>query len=99
MPFSKMEVEHGLITKGFIKKNTAHKVFRYIAQDGTETPIYTRISHGRSGGDIPDPLLTTMAKQCRLTLQEFKGLVNCPFTTEHYEVALQEQGFLPPPPP
>lgn len=99
MAFSKRDVESGLTNKGFSKENKKHKVFRYIALDGTETDIYTHCSHGSGGEDIPDRLIATMARQCKLTSSQFKDLVKCPFSTEDYENVLQRGGFLELPQP
>lgn len=45
----------------------------------------TKTSHGRGGKDIGGPLIKSMAEQCKLDMQKFKDLVECPLSREEYE--------------
>ena len=94
MALSKRTIENGLIKKGFRKQNRDHITFRYITLDGTETSIFTHCSHGASGKDIQDGVLGAMARQCKITLSQFKDLIDCPLSIEEYEKLLCQHGFL-----
>lgn len=94
MALSKRKIEKGLKDKGFRKKNKDHVTFRYIASDGTETSIFTHCSHGAGGNDVQDWVIAKMAKQCKISVNEFKDLVDCPLSTEEYEKRLCQCGVL-----
>lgn len=94
MALSKRKIEKGLNEKGFRKKNKDHVTFRYITSDGTETSIFTHFSHGASGNDIQDWVIAKMAKQCKITVSQFKDLIDCPLSINEYENLLCQCGVL-----
>jgi len=51
--------------------------------------LYTKISHG-SSKDIGKSLTAQMAIQCKLSIIDFKDLVNCPLSKESYIKILKE---------
>lgn len=67
--------------------------FAYVTFDNRRTEIRTRVSHGRDR-DISDDLLSKMAKQCKLSRQDFNQLVDCPMDREEYEKRLRTAGLL-----
>ena len=60
--------------------------------DGTKTMARTKTSHGKSGDDVPNPLLAAMARQCYLSRREFEELLDCPMDRVAFETLLRERG-------
>lgn len=83
-----LDVEAGLRNKGFTQENSHHRYFIYHTLDGRKSRIRTRTSHGDK--DIDKSLLRLMARQCRLTYQEFLRLVDCPLSRTDYEARIAE---------
>ena len=94
MALSKRTIEKGLRKKGFRKQNKDHITFRYITSDGTETSIFTHCSHGAGSKDIQDGVIGLMAKQCKITANQFKDLIDCPLSVKEYEELLCQCGVL-----
>lgn len=85
MTFKKRDVEQALESKGFERRENDHSFFIYHTKGGRKTSVRTKTSHGRGGRDIGDPLIKNMAEQCKLNMQKFKDLVECPLSREEYE--------------
>jgi predicted transcriptional regulator len=83
MPRNKSRLEKSLLDKGFIKTEGDHNYFIYYTQDGLKTAVKTKTSHTKKMKDIPDNLLSQMAKQCRLNKAEFLNLVDCPLSQDN----------------
>jgi hypothetical protein len=94
MPRPKSKVESALLAKGFQKNEKDHHYFIYFTTDGKKTTARTKTSHSKKIKDIPDNLLSQIAKQCFLTKTEFLNLVDCPLNQEMYEDILQKQGII-----
>ena len=94
MPRQKAKVESGLLSKGFQETQHDHHYFIYFTKEGKKTTAKTKTSHTKKMKDIPDNLLSQMAKQCHLTKIQFLNLVDCPLSQEQYEKVLQEQGII-----
>lgn len=91
MPRSRRAVMGALQRKGFTSSEGDHTYFIYYTMDGCKTLAKTKVSH--SGKDIADGILSMMARQCKLTLPQFRGLVDCPLSREAYEDILKESGI------
>ena len=76
------------VAKGFRRRDTHHAYLHYYTESGEKAPVWTKTSHGRPGADIGRRLLSRMARQCKLTTDEFRDLVNCPMSREAYEQAV-----------
>lgn len=85
MPRQKSKVESALRSKGFEQTESDHHYFVYITTDGKKTTVKTKTSHTPKMKDIPDNLLSQMAKQCQLSKNDFLRLLDCPLTREEYE--------------
>jgi len=94
MPREKRQVESSLKAKGFEPKEGDHHYFYYRTVEGKKTTAFTFTSHTRKEKTISDELLSKMAKQCRLTKQDFLKLVDCPLDRDGYETFLAAQGLL-----
>jgi hypothetical protein len=94
MPRQKTKVESALLSKGFQKSENDHHYFVYFTQDGKKTTAKTKTSHTKKMKDIPDNLLSQMAKQCHLKKADFLNLIDCPLSQEQYEIILQKEGII-----
>jgi hypothetical protein len=92
MPRPKIKVISGLKSKGFLEVGGDHIVLIYFTLDGRKTSVRTKTSHTPKMKDIPDNLLSQMAKQCRLTKGEFLDVVDCPKSRADLEAILVERG-------
>ncbi len=91
MQRSKQSVERALRLKGFEARETHHRYFIYVTTQGERTSITTKTSHG-GRRDLSDPLLSQMARQCKLNRAQFLELVDCPLDRDAYEAILRSQG-------
>ena len=94
MPRDKSKIEKSLTKKGFQQKQGDHHFFIYYTLDGKKSLIKTKTSHTPKMKQIGDSLLGQMAKQCKLSKQEFLNLVDCPLDQQAYEEILEEKDEL-----
>lgn len=79
--------------KGFIDalyKSDDHKYLEFYHND--KLILYTKISHGEK--DLTNFLIKQMSEQCKVSKQDFFGLVNCLLSEEQYIELLAEQGII-----
>jgi len=86
------QVENALCKKGFRKSNASHRKFVFHTSSGKKTSVWTQTSHGSGHSDISESNLRKMAGQCRLSLEEFRRLMQCPMSLEEYECLLKQRG-------
>lgn len=87
MPRDKSKVISSLLKKGFeVSKNTHHNYYIFHTKEGKKSTIHTYTSH--SGKEITDPILSAMAKQCKLKKDDFLKLIDCTLSREEYEALL-----------
>lgn len=91
------DVESSLERKGFRKHDGHHAFFVYYSADNVKTGIRTKMSHGEK--EIGNKLIGAMARQCRLSKDDFRKLVECTLSREQYESMLIETGLVKPAPP
>lgn len=60
--------------------------------DGQKTNVKTMTSHTPKMKDIPDNLISAMARQCKLSKNDFLGVVDCPLSRDDLENILRERG-------
>lgn len=94
MVLPKRKVESSLKVKGFQVHQGDHHYFTYITLDGVRTHIFTKTSHSRRPDSIPTPLLSQMARQCKLTLSQFRELIQCGIDQKEYENLLIQQKII-----
>jgi hypothetical protein len=99
MPLSRLSVEGGLEGKGFRRSNGDHRFLIYYSRDGKKTSVCTMTSHGSGYRDISDVLIGKMARQCKVTARDFRGLVECSLSQDDYEGKLREQELVDRPAP
>lgn len=95
MPRRQSDVESALLAKGFVARGGDHRYFHYYSTTGKKSRIFTKTSHGAR--EIGDNLLSRMARQCRLSNQDFTMLIDCLLDRDTYEGRLLGQGLIDPP--
>ena len=90
----KRKVEESLKRKGFRQDDRHHHMFVYHTRSGLKTPIRTRTSHGSKPKRLSAPLVSAMAKQTKLTTEQFRELVECPLDAATYEKILHDMGAI-----
>ena len=85
MPRPKDDIEKGLVKKGFVKNEGDHHYFVYHNLSGKKTAVFTKTSHTPKMRQIPDNLISQMARQCRVNKQNFLNLIDCPLSQSQYE--------------
>lgn len=83
-----------MLSKGFEPRQSDHNYFIYHSAKGQKTVAKTKTSLGNKPKTIGGDLLHSMARQCKLTNEQFLDLVDCPLSREQYEAELQRQGHL-----
>lgn len=96
MPLKRRDVETALESKGFKRMERDHTFFIYHTSSSKKSSVRTKTSHGTSHIDISDKLVSTMARQCKLTTRNFRDLVTCPLSREGYEEILLAQELIDP---
>lgn len=91
MPRPRRVVMAALERKGFSASEGDHTYYIYHTTDGRKTLAKTKVSH--SGKDIADAILGMMARQCKVTVAQFRDLVDCPLSREEYQELLAAQGL------
>ena len=92
--YKRRTVETALLGKGFRRRDTHHTFLHYYTVGGEKAPVWTKTSQGRPGADIDRRLASRMARQCKLTADEFRDLVECPMSRTAYERRLRESGLI-----
>ncbi len=77
------EIITGLIKKGFQRRDGNHVYLHYYDVTGKKTKICTKVSHGSK--EYGNKILSLMAYQIGLSLEDFLNLIDCPMTQEEYE--------------
>ena len=94
MPTAIRTLRSGLEAKGFVRKNKSHKVMSYVTEGGVRTSVITHYSHGASGKEVDNGVISAMARQCHLSPKQFKELVDCALSQGEYESLLLERGII-----
>ena len=93
MPLKARDVKKSLKFKGFEEHSRDHFYYFFI-YNGKKSQINTKISHGET--EIDDRNCSSMAKQIKLTNQQFKNFVECSLTEEAYLAVLIQAGHIVP---
>ena len=92
----KKDVERALRKKGFKQRENDHAYFNYYSKEGIKSRVFTKTSHGTKVKDIQGDPLRWMAAQCKLTVDQFLMLVDCPLTRDDYEALLIQNHHITP---
>ena len=91
------KVERTLERKGFVRSEGAkHSLFIYVTLSGMKSSVRISTSRGKGKEDIGDPLISDMARQCKLRKREFERLIDCSLSREDYEKTLVDNGSIDP---
>jgi hypothetical protein len=92
MNLERSKIRENLPKKGFVEQVDRDHIFYHFHYEGKKTRIRTHVSHGSKYKILGDHLVSTMAKQCKLTTKNFKGLAECTVSHEDYIDLLKEAG-------
>jgi predicted transcriptional regulator len=81
------QIESALLKKGFQPDSKVDHRYLYFWFNGTDS-VTTKLSHGSLHKDIDAGLISAMAKQCRLSKNEFLKLIDCSLSEEQYRELL-----------
>lgn len=88
------DIESALLRKGFRRANTDHSYYQFYDKNGKKTIVNTKTSFGTNYKTLGQPLISQMARQCRLTKPQFKEFVECTLSHENYEKILEKSGCI-----
>ena len=91
---TKRVIGSSLRKKGFTRQSDRDHIFFFYVDDGLSSALFTKLSHGSPADEVGVGLLKRMAAQCRLELNEFLRLVDCPMAKADYRKKLVEGGHL-----
>lgn len=92
MNLERSKIKENLPRKGFIEKDDRKHIFYHFHHEGKKTHIRTHVSHGSKYKTLGDDLVSKMARQCKLTAQNFRDLAECTVSREDYVKLLKEAG-------
>lgn len=84
------KIEKSLKKKGFVRNNKDHKRWIFFTKDGLKTAIHTSTSHGHK--EISKELQSVMARETKLSNDQFRNLINCSISYSDYQAILEEKG-------
>lgn len=88
---NRSDIESALSSKGFVAKGGDHTFYIYHSIEGKKTTIKTKISRGSGYKVYTTPLLSAMAKQCKLTNGNLLKFIDCTISQQNYEEILSNQ--------
>lgn len=92
-PVKRDKVISGLQRKGFEREPGDHEFFVYRFTNGKISRSRTKVSRGTNYAEIGDSLIGPMAKQCGLSMNEFRELINCPLSRDSFEQIISSKGY------
>lgn len=85
------DLESALSKKGFEMEQGDHRYYTLVV-DGKETAVGTMVSMGTKSKELGPPMVSTIAKQLRLTKEELKRFVACNMSEQDYIQHLRSCG-------
>ena len=86
------KLKGALKKKGFTERSGTNHAIYYLVHNGKKQPIFTVVS--RSINDYGRQLISTVAREMKLTKEEFKDFCNCPMSQQDYIDVLKKKGEL-----
>ena len=83
------DIDAALCKKGFRCANDG-KHIRYVLTG--HTGVRTMISHGMMGTSLSAKLIGDMARQLRLSKNQFLALIDCTMSADEYREMIETQG-------
>ena len=79
------EIDLALRKKGFRREVSGNHICYFLTdEDGGDTDIKTKVSHGAMGDTLGVNLISLMARQLRLTKMQFLELIDCTLDEDRY---------------
>ena len=82
------KIKSALMSKGFEKSEGSHEIYS-MRVDG-KVAVSTRMSRGSSHREISKNLLSKMAKQLKMSNQQFLEYIECTYIYEDYYNFIKE---------
>jgi hypothetical protein len=82
------KIKSALMSKGVAKSEGSHEIY-YMKVDGKRA-VSTKMSRGSSHREISKNLLSKMAKQLKMSNQQFLEYIECTYTYEDYYNFIKE---------
>lgn len=92
MSVERDKVQENLPKKGFVETRDRNHIFYHFHYEGKKTHIRTHVSHGSKYKTLGNDLVSSMAKQCKLTTKLFRGLAECSVSHDDYVEVLKGSG-------
>jgi hypothetical protein len=83
------DIDTALCKKGF-RRISGGKHVRYVLTG--RAGIRTMISHGMLGSSLDAKLIGDMARQLRISKEQFLALIDCSMNSDEYRSIIEEQG-------
>lgn len=94
MNLERAKVQANLPRKGFVETDDRRHIFYHFHFEGKKTHIRTQVSHGTKYKTLGEDLVSSMAKQCKVTTKNFRGLAECTVSHDDYIDLLKQSGEL-----
>ncbi|MDR1963036.1 MAG: hypothetical protein LBQ50_04600, partial [Planctomycetaceae bacterium] len=79
------EVDSAFRKKGFIRNVSGNHIwYIFLNKTGAGYITQTKMSHGMMGSTLSSDLISKMARQLRLTKQQFLDLIDCRLSESGY---------------
>ena len=85
------DIEGSLLKKGFVRDNKGHRIF-WFYHNGERQRIRTMTSHNSQ--EVAGGLLKEMARQIKLSKDEFVAFVSCKLSADNYIKLMTERGHI-----
>jgi len=92
MPFTKEKIIKSLKKKGFRHERDSDHEFYFLYINDKKTIINTHVSFGNN--QVDDDLCSVMGRQIKISLRQFKDLINCPLSRDKYIQILEEKNII-----
>ena len=84
MTFNRRKITSGLLKKGFIQeRKTKHIRYRFYFRN-QRTGIHTKVSRGGKNAEISSKLISSMPKQCCISVENIRKLIECSLSERDY---------------
>lgn len=84
MTLTRRKIKSSLLRKGFVIERMKKHILLQFKPAVGNTKIVTIISHGRDSDSLSDNLVSQMARQCMISISDFRGLIDCRVSEEDY---------------
>lgn len=84
MTLKRGKIRKALLRKGFVEeRKTKHIAYRFYYRNA-RTDLATLVSRGSNSVELSRTLLSQMARQCGVSNEHFRGLIDCSLSEAEY---------------